>query len=111
MSYTTNVHIDTLRTRTHFRFFFTNFADLNFTTNSAERFDDFRHDKKKKIFETKNFKREISVTSIKSDKTFYVRKIGTRTDSSMKKNVILCLLCCLCTEHTEYTEYTEHSVL
>ena len=44
----------------------------------------------------------------KSDKTFYVRMIETRTDSSMKRNVMFCLLCCLCTKHTEHTK---HNVL
>ena len=106
MNYTTNIHVDTLKTRTHFRFFSTNFVDLNFTTNDVERFDDFRHEKKN--FVTKIFKRKICVTNIKSDVTFYVNKIETRTDSSIKRNVMFCLLCSFC---TEYTEHTEHSAL
>ena len=54
MNYTTNVHVDTLKTKTHLRFFFTNFVDLNLTTNNVKKFDNFKYDEKK-----------MNVTSIK----------------------------------------------
>ena len=52
MSYTTNVHVDTLKTKTHFEFFFTNFVDLNLATNNVENFENFKHDGKKIMLQT-----------------------------------------------------------
>ena len=53
MNYTTNVHVDTLKTKTHFKFFFTNFVDLNLATNNVEKFDDFKPDEKRINFRNK----------------------------------------------------------
>ena len=55
MNYTTNVHVDTLKTKTHFEFFFTNFVDLNLATNNVENLENFKHDGKKMNFGNEKF--------------------------------------------------------
>ena len=59
MNYTTNVHDNTLKTKTHFTFFFTNFAHLNFTTNNIKKFDDFKHDEKRINFRNEKLKKKF----------------------------------------------------
>ena len=55
MNYKTNVHVDTLKTRTHFKFFFTNLVDPNLATNNVEKFDNFKHDEERINFRNKKF--------------------------------------------------------
>ena len=57
MNYTTNVYVVILRTKTHFESFFTNFLDLNLTTNNIRKLNDFKHEKKW-IFEAKKKKKK-----------------------------------------------------
>ena len=52
MSYTTNVHVDTLKTKTHFRFVFTNFVNQHFTMNDVEKFESLKYDEKKLMLQT-----------------------------------------------------------